>query len=296
MIDDAYDIDLELVRGLLSDQHPDLSDLGVGERFEGMDTVVFRLGEELAVRLPRWPRSIERVETELRWLPELSRTWTFPAQVPVRQGGPGRSYPATWAVVRWIDGVIAFEEPLRGEAAAPLGAAISQIHLPHPPDAPFNDEQSMPIAERDGVFRSCLAEARVKLAGFDEEMALQVWEGGLAAGSDVDTTWIHADLHPFNVISDRGRFAGIIDWSDMARGDPASDIGRLWLLLEADAVPTALQAYGEMTQGTMRRAEAIGLFMCLGWAVAESPRIVPLGIERLAGLGYLDSRNQSRQD
>jgi aminoglycoside phosphotransferase (APT) family kinase protein len=287
MSDDAYDIDEELVRRLLADQHPDLSDLAVGEHFEGMDTVVFRLGEDLAVRLPRWHRSIERVETELHWLPELSRSWTFPAQVPLRQGEPGRGYPAIWAVVRWLDGVIAFEEPLRSEAAAPLGAAIGEIHQPHPPDAPFNDEQSMPIAERDPMFRSCLAEARVKLPGFDEERAVQVWDAGLAAGSDVETTWIHADLHPFNVISDRGRFAGIIDWSDMARGDPASDIGRLWLLLDGEDVPTALEAYGEMTRRTMRRAEAIGLFMCLGWAVADSPRIVKLGFDRLARLGYL---------
>jgi aminoglycoside phosphotransferase (APT) family kinase protein len=287
MSDDAYDIDEELVRGLLADQHADLSDLGVGERFEGMDTVVFRLGEDLAVRLPRWHRSIERVETELRWLPELSQSWTFPAQVPLRQGEPGRGYPAIWAVVRWLDGVIAFEEPLRSEAAAPLGAAISEIHQPHPADAPYNDEQSMPIAERDPIFRSCLTEARVKLPGFDEERAVQVWEEGLAAGWDVDTTWIHADLHPFNVISDGGKFAGIIDWSDMASGDPASDIGRLWLLLDGKDVPTALEAYGEMPRRTMRRAEAIGLFMCLGWAVAESPRILKLGLERLAGLGYL---------
>lgn len=190
-------------------------------------------------------------------------------------------------MVRWLDGVIAFEEPLRSEAARPLGVAINEIHQPHPPDAPFNEEQSMPISERDPVFRSCLAEARMKLPGFDAERAIQIWEEGLAAGSDVDTTWIHADLHPFNVISDRGRFAGIIDWSDMARGDPASDIGRLWLLLDGGDVPAALQAYGEMTQETMRRSEAIGLLMCLGWAVAESPRIVPLGLERLTGLGYL---------
>jgi aminoglycoside phosphotransferase (APT) family kinase protein len=287
MIDNAYDIDGELVRGLLFDQHPDLSDLGVGERFEGMDTVVFRLGVDLAVRLPRWHRSIERVETELRWLPELSRSWTFPAQVPLRQGEPGRGYPATWAVVRWLDGVIAFEEPLRSEAAAPLGAAIGEIHQPHPPDAPFNDEQSMPITERDPMFRSCLAEAREKLPGFDQTRAVKVWEEGLAAGSDVDTTWIHADLHPFNVISDRGRFAGIIDWSDMARGDPASDIGRLWLLFDGVDVPISLEAYGEMDPATLRRAEAIGMLMALGWAVSDSPRIAQWGIDRLAGLGYL---------
>lgn len=93
MIDDVYDIDLELVRGLLSDQHPDLSDLGVGERLEGMDTVVYRLGDELALRLPKWPRSVERVEAELRWLPALSRSWTFsrPGIGQARGAGEGLS-------------------------------------------------------------------------------------------------------------------------------------------------------------------------------------------------------------
>jgi len=286
MTDAGYDIDEELVRGLLTDQHPDLSDLLVGERFEGMDTVVFRLGEQFAVRLPRWPRSIVRVEAELRWLPELSRSWTFPAQVPVREGKPGRGYPATWAVVRWLDGVIAFEEPLGAEAAKPLGAAISEIHRPHPPDAPFNDEQSMTIEERDPTFRSCLDAARESLVGFDfdEERSVQLWERGLASAAGVATTWIHDDLHPFNVISDRGRFGGIIDWSDMARGDPASDIGRLWLLLDGGDVRAALEAYGEMAQETMHRSQAIGIFMCLGWAVSDSPRIAKWGIDRLRGV------------
>jgi aminoglycoside phosphotransferase (APT) family kinase protein len=104
MSDDAYDIDEELVRGLLADQHADLSDLGIGERFEGMDTVVFRLGEDLAVRLPRWHRSIERVYTELRWLPELSpildlsRTGTGQAG---RAGEGVLSYLGCGAMARW---------------------------------------------------------------------------------------------------------------------------------------------------------------------------------------------------
>lgn len=47
------DIDADLVRGLLHDQHPDLADLALRQVAHGWDNVVLRPGVDLAVRVPR---------------------------------------------------------------------------------------------------------------------------------------------------------------------------------------------------------------------------------------------------
>ena len=46
-------IDEALVRALLREQHADLADLALIDVGEGWDNKLFRLGDELAVRLPR---------------------------------------------------------------------------------------------------------------------------------------------------------------------------------------------------------------------------------------------------
>jgi aminoglycoside phosphotransferase (APT) family kinase protein len=47
---------------------------------------------------------------------------------------------------------------------------------------------------------------------------------------------VHLDLHPLNVIiSPRGPV--VIDWTNAARGDPATDVGLTWLLLVAGELP-----------------------------------------------------------
>ena len=47
------DIDADLVRALLRDQQPALAELPCEEVGFGWDNVIFRLGDELCVRLPR---------------------------------------------------------------------------------------------------------------------------------------------------------------------------------------------------------------------------------------------------
>ena len=81
-------------------------------------------------------------------------------------------------------------------------------------------------------------------------------------------SWIQADAHPYNLLSDGGRFAGILDWADIAGGDPATDLGFLWLSLPAAGVAAALDAHGA-SDATAARAHGTGLAMAAGWTVRD---------------------------
>lgn len=65
------DVSPGLVRRLLADQHPDLAHLPVELMAHGWDNVMYRVGDELAARLPRREMGARLIGHEQRWLPVL---------------------------------------------------------------------------------------------------------------------------------------------------------------------------------------------------------------------------------
>ncbi len=123
---------------------------------------------------------------------------------------------------------------------------------------------------------------RLELAGVPLPRKLpEFWAAAVSAPMDAPNTWIHADLHPRNVLVKDGAFAGVIDWGDVATGDPASDIASVWMLLaNADERAAALSAYGSLSPATCARARgwaiALGLVL-LETGMVDSPRHAAIG-------------------
>lgn len=288
---DEVTITPDVVATLLTEQHPDLAGLPLGRRYAGWDMAMYPLGDRLAVRLPRHARAVASMRTELRWVRALGAGWTFPTQQVVRAGEPGAAYPWPWAVVTWLPGVTAAEVPLVTSAGPALGRALAQVHVPAAADAPYNDEQSIPLAARAETVAASLAhvEAHAPARGLrlDRERAERLWADALAAPVDVPRTWIHADLHPHNLVSVDGRFGGVLDWADIAEGDPATDLGFLWLALPAEGVAAALDAYGGVSVATAARAHGTGLALAAGWAHFDEATTREIGWRALAELGVV---------
>jgi aminoglycoside phosphotransferase (APT) family kinase protein len=282
-------ISRELVRTLLAEQHPDLADLEIADPFEGFNMAVFRLGQDLAVRLPRHRGAVPSLRSEIRWSGRLSRPWTFPSQRIVHVGEPNARYPWRWAVTSWLPGELAADLPLNAAAAPALGRALAEVHTPAPDDAPFNSEQSIRLAAREPALRQVLPQLPAVGAArghvMDLNAAAALWQQALSMPDDAPRVWVHADLHPFNVISLGGRFGGIIDWSDISGGDPAVDLGFMHLLLPAAAMATAFDNYGGVDPATQARARAIGLVKAATLAMVHRDVVAAVGWRGLTELG-----------
>src|SRR3954470_14519034 len=132
MTDTAIEITADLVRDLLQEQHPDLAGLAIREVAGGWGNQMWRLGDELAVRMQRMDPTPELQLKERRWLPVLAPRLPLPVPTPVRFGEPSQRFPKHWTVMTWVDG-----EPLdhgsisRGDHAADTLAGL----LPAPPVA-----------------------------------------------------------------------------------------------------------------------------------------------------------------
>ena len=75
---DAASFGQDLVRALLQAQHPDLADLELRDVNGGWDNQLWRLGDELAVRMPRTERAPALLAVEQTWLPVVSERLPLP--------------------------------------------------------------------------------------------------------------------------------------------------------------------------------------------------------------------------
>ena len=255
-------IDADLVRRLLAGQHPDLADLPLEHLDAGWDNVIFRLGPELLVRLPRRELAAPLVLHEQRWLPGLAGRLPLPVPAPVRVGEPAEGYPWRWSVLPWFAGASALSTPPRDPVAAAeaIGGFLAALHQPAPPDAPPNPYRGIPLADRDDLTRTAIEElpadvdqpTRRRLAGcWAAHVDLPRWEG--------PALWLHGDLHPHNVLVHDGAVSAVIDFGDLTAGDPATDLGIAWMLLPPPARLSLRDARG-VDDATWARGR--------GWALA----------------------------
>ena len=137
-----------------------------GVRSSGTDNAMFRLGNDLCIRLPRTPGCAGQVEKDLRWLPRLAPHLPLAVPEPLELGRPGAGYPFTWGVYRWLDGEeSAFElltDPV-GDAHVIAGflkalQAIDAADAPRP--GPSNFGRGVELARRDGRMRETIRRAR----------------------------------------------------------------------------------------------------------------------------------------
>jgi aminoglycoside phosphotransferase (APT) family kinase protein len=235
-------IDVPLVRRLVAAQFPQWASLAI-EPVEsaGWDNTIFRLGSDLAVRLPRRHVSAEHVREEHRWLPVLAPQLPLPVPVPLGQGVPGAGYPWHWTVCPWQAGELAALAPVAdmGQAAVSLARFVAALQSIDPAGGARHEFRGVSIAAHDHNARAAAAALQDSPEGgpvLDVGAVLEVWEQALAAPArSAEPVWMHGDLHPANLLVEDRRLSAVIDFGLLGVGDPACDLMVAWTYLSADS-------------------------------------------------------------
>ncbi|MEP7025061.1 MAG: aminoglycoside phosphotransferase family protein, partial [Actinomycetota bacterium] len=236
---------------------------------------MWRLGEELAVRMPRTPRAPSLLRTEQQWLPVLALSLPLPVPGPVRVGEPSALFPKTWTVARWVPGEPADRTPITSPRAADsLAGFLRALHRKAPGEAPANPNRGVPL----GALGQGLDEWFTVIASTDVAAdARRAWEKAVRAPAWEDApVWLHGDLHPANVVVSDGTLCGVIDFGELCAGDPATDLSAAWLLLPDGAAGRFFDAYADADDATIRRAR--------GWAVLCALSLIGIGQNGEQGL------------
>jgi aminoglycoside phosphotransferase (APT) family kinase protein len=206
------------VRALLRLQHPDLAGLDLRQVPSRAGSVLWRLGDDLAIRLPRSAEVAARLCRQHRFLPLLASRLPLAVPVPLHLGAPSALFPWHWSVVRWVPGEPATALPYDDKSVDVLAAFLRALHVEAHLDAP--DFRLSPGADRPpGPPR-----------------------------------WIHGDLSPGAVVLSGGMLSGVVGFGELCGGDPAVDLASVSRWLPDFAAARLLTAYGADQAMTARVA------------------------------------------
>ena len=257
-------IDIDLARRLVDTQFPQWASLPL-ELLDpaGSDHVIYRLGKLRAVRLPRHAGAARQASKEFEWLPRLAACLPLAIPVPLAVGEPAFGYPWRWAVSRWLIGEVATAEGLSESAAAAvqLGEFLTALHRFASAEvailATRDDLRTRPLADRDQATRAAIAAVD---GAFDGAALTRLWDEALGApGWDRSPVWVHGDFHTGNLLTAGGRVSAVIDWGELAIGDPACDLTVAFALMSASS-RAAFRATLDLDDAAWTRGR--------GWALA----------------------------
>jgi aminoglycoside phosphotransferase (APT) family kinase protein len=276
-------IDEAVVRGLVRSQFPEFGNLSV-RRVQSTGTVnaIFRLGDELLVRLPRlshWEASLQR---EWEWIPRLAGHVSLSIPEPVVLGKAAAEYPLCWAVYRWITGDVYSEDPVEdeGRAAEDLGTFVLELRSVSEVDgAPAGGRR--PLRELDEMTRRAVMSAGDMV---DAPAVLAMWEAALEAplwnGAPV---WLHGDLLPPNLLVRGDRLTAVLDFGGVGIGDPAADVVPAWSVFGPVGRERFRHAIG-VEDGVWLRARGYALHqavMIVPYYAETNPRFVEMAMRTI---------------
>jgi aminoglycoside phosphotransferase (APT) family kinase protein len=259
-------IDAGLVKRLITSQFPRWSELSVTPvEVDGWDNRTYRLGDDLAVRLPTAEYYAPAVDKEHRWLPVLAPSLPVPIPASLALGAPGEGYPFNWSIRRWLDGVTAspgriadlpaFANLVAGFIVAlqrvdPTGGPLAGAHsfFRGAPPAHYDEETRRTLARLDG---------RV-----DTDRATAVWDTALSAVWQGPPVWFHGDMASGNLLVRDGTLAAVIDFGTCGIGDPACDLVIAWTLFLGESREAFRETVGQ-DAATWARARGWALWKAL---------------------------------
>jgi len=265
---DEIDTDVMLVRRLLAGQFPHWAGLAIEPVVSyGTDHDIYRLGDDLAARLPRIGWATRQAAKEAEWLPKLAPQLPLAVPVQLAIGHPAEGYPFEWSVYEWLPG-----ENANGtiedldQAAVDLAAFVRALRQVDPTDAHPRPARSRgaPLAELDKDVRRSIAELGDRVDG---DAALRSWQESLdAAAWDGGEVWVHGDLLPGNLLVVDGRLSAVIDFGCLNVGDPACDLQPAWNVF-ADASRRRYRAELDVDDASWLRGR--------GWALYQAVMALP---------------------
>ncbi|MCX5384296.1 aminoglycoside phosphotransferase family protein [Streptomyces sp. NBC_00083] len=235
---DQHPLDDDLVRRLVAGQFPGWAGLGVRRvAFGGTVNAMYRLGEDMVVRLPLVAGGAGDVLLEQRWLPLLAPLLPTPVPEVLGHGKPAEGYPWPWSVYRWLGG----EQPRAGACDHPVGLAedlaafVSAMRSITLRGAGTAHRGGPLVSQHDETLKAIGQLRRLPAEGVDCDAVEALWREAVRAPAwDGPPVWLHADLMPGNLLVAGGRLTAVIDFGCAGTGDPACDLFPAWNLLPAE--------------------------------------------------------------
>lgn len=266
MSNDKFIIDTTIAKRLIANQFPQWKELFVRpvDR-SGWDNITFHLGENMLIRMPSASEYVLQVEKEQKWLPKLAPLLPLSIPVPLAMGEPTPEYPWKWSIYQWIEGETAASGHITDlyDFATTLAQFLQAFQRIDARDGPLSGLHSF---FRGGSLTNYDSEARraiIALNGkIDTHVATRLWEEAIATTWQGLPVWVHGDISTGNLIVNKGKLSAVIDFGQLAVGDPACDLAIAWTLFSGKS-REAFRKNLQLDEKTWARGRAWTLWKAL---------------------------------
>lgn len=192
------------------------------------------MGDDKTVRLPSGPAYASHVLVEYRWLAALAPELPVRIPEPLALGKPSRDFPWHWTVNDWLDG-----KDVEGQSgvdlvslASDLAHFLKSLQSIDATDAPGPSADNFFRGAHPSVYHSETVQYLRELDGLiDVTVAAKVWHQAVASEWSRSPVWVHGDFAASNLLVNDAGLCGVIDFGQLAAGDPACDLAIAWTLL-----------------------------------------------------------------
>jgi len=260
------DITLDTVRLLIENQFPAWQHLPITPvEPGGHDNRTFRLGQDMAIRLPSHASYAAAVMKERAWLPVFARGVSLRVPIPIARGEPSDAYPLPWAINRWIEGEILTSGNIgsMNELALDLAAFLRELQAVAISGGVLAGEHNFHRGGDLGVYdeetNTAIGECGLPLA---KEKMRGIWHMAKSARYEGAPLWVHGDVAVGNLIVKNGKLYGVIDFGSCGVGDPACDLVMAWNFFDGESRQVFLRETGADV-GMVARAKGWALWKAL---------------------------------
>lgn len=270
---DNIKIDTFLVQKLIAEQFPQWQSLPIYQVAQsGWDNRTFHLGEEMVIRLPSDKEYEPQIEKEYKWLPWLSKQLSFEITQPIALGKPSSIYPWHWSINRWIEGESASRlniHDMKGFAET-LGKCLKEFQSLDATEGPLAGAHNF---YRGGSLKAYDQEMqraipKIKKA-YEQTLAASLWQRAISSEWQLKPVWVHGDIAVGNILVRKGRFHALIDFGQLAIGDPACDLAIAWNLFSAEERSLFKDAV-QLDNDTWMRALGWAFWKTLCWPIKDT--------------------------
>lgn len=228
-------IDEILAKKLIAEQFPTWKHFQIlPVEKSGWDNRTFHLGNEMTLRLPSTEEYAPQILKEFQWLPKIApKISVCNITTPLALGVPGKLYPWNWTVNRWIEGESASVEKIRdlNQFAEDLGHFLTELQNIDSTGGPIagshNFYRGGDLSAYDAEVRAALLKIKSKK---ERSIAELLWSDALSSLWENKPVWVHGDIAVGNILIQDGQLTAVIDFGQLAIGDPACDLAIAWNL------------------------------------------------------------------
>ncbi len=258
-------IEINTIYSIIEDQFPKYKDLVIKKvKLSGHDNQTFHLGNDFSLRFPSHINYSTQVIKEHTFCAKLQKQIPFQITQPIALGHPSDLFPYHFSINRWIEGEVVTQANIDNKAQLANDLACFLINLQN------CETDNGPTPGLHNFYRggdlSVYHEETLKAIDnqdlFDKNKCLEYWLLGVNSIFNKKAVWIHGDVAVGNLLIKDGKLSAVIDFGNMAVGDPSCDYVMAWTYFDHISRQTFINSL-QLDKDTLYRARAWALWKAL---------------------------------